>query len=56
MSLGPFVRLNSGEALDDLNEMDWLPLIHIVADLIWEKDKVQWSHARVLYHMIRLCA
>jgi len=46
MFLGPFVRPNSGEASDDLNEMDQLPLIHIVADLIREKDKVQRSHAR----------
>ena len=44
MSLGPFVRPNSGEASDDLNEMDRLPQIHIVADLIREKDKVQRSH------------
>jgi len=48
MSLGLFVRPNSGEASDDLDEMDRLPLIHIVADLIREKDKVQRSHARVL--------
>jgi len=48
MSLGPFVRPNSGEVSDDLNEMDWLPLIHIVTELIREKDKVQRSHARVL--------
>jgi len=41
-------KANSGEASDDLNEMDRLPLIHIVADLIREKDKVQRSHARVL--------
>jgi len=48
MSLGPFVRPNSREESDDLNEMDRLPLIHIVADLIREKDKVQRSYARVL--------
>jgi len=39
MFLGPILRPNSGEASDDLNEMDRLPLIHIVADLIREKNK-----------------
>ena len=55
MSLGLFVKPNSGEASDDLNEMDRLPLIHIVADLI--REKTRYSGAMLeCYYTIRLSA
>ena len=42
------MRPISGEASDDLQDMEWLPQIYMVADCNKEKNRVQRSHAKVL--------